>query len=178
MLIVLCILMIWCTPRSTLFPYTTLFRSSVVDLANKEIWIYQEHYEKAMTTDDIFNMVMEKELLNASITGDSAEPRLIKELASKGVKRLHRSVKGAGSINQGILFLQGFKIYIHPTCEHTIEEFNTYTFQQDKEGKWVNEPIDENNHTIDALRYSMERYHLGKKKDRKDKYKAIQSLGL
>lgn len=156
---------------------TTLV-GSVVDLPNKEIWIYQEHYEKAMTTDDIYKMVAEKELLNASITGDSAEPRLIKELASKGVKRLHRSVKGAGSINQGILFLQGFKIYIHPSCEHTIEEFNTYTFKQDKEGKWINEPIDENNHIIDALRYSMERYHLGKRKDNKEKYQAIQSLGL
>jgi len=152
--------------------------SSVVDLSNKEIWIYQEHYEKGMTTDDIYKMLAEKELLKSSITGDSAEPRLIKELVSKGVRRLHRSVKGKGSINQGILFLQGFKIYIHPSCEHTIEEFNTYTFQQDKEGKWMNEPIDENNHIIDALRYSMERYHLGKGKGKKEKYKALKSLGL
>src|SRR5699024_214581 len=136
------------------------------------------HYEKGMTTDDIYKMLAEKELLKSSITGDSAEPRLIKELVSKGVRRLHRSVKGKGSINQGILFLQGFKIYIHPSCEHTIEEFNTYTFQQDKEGKWMNEPIDENNHIIDALRYSMERYHLGKGKGKKEKYKALKSLGL
>lgn len=152
--------------------------SSVVDLKNKEIWIYDEHYEKAMTTQNIFDMVKKKELLNASITGDSAEPRLIAELRSKGIKRLHKSVKGKGSVNQGILFLQGFKIYIHPSCEHTIEEFNTYTFTKDKEGKWTNEPIDDNNHIIDALRYSMERYHLGKRKDSKDKYKALQSLGL
>lgn len=156
---------------------TTLV-SSVVDLANKEIWIYDEHYEKAMTTDDIYKMIADKGLLKASITGDSAEARLIKELACKGVRRLHRSVKGAGSVNQGILFLQGFKIYIHPSCEHTIEEFNTYTFDQDKEGNWLNDPVDESNHIIDALRYSMERYHLGKKKDKKDKYKAVQSLGL
>ncbi|MFD2209389.1 PBSX family phage terminase large subunit [Virgibacillus halophilus] len=156
---------------------TTLV-GSIVDLANKEIWIYDEHYEKAMTTQDIYTMLSEKELLKTSITGDSAEPRLIKELVSKGVKRLHKSVKGKDSIMHGINFLQGFKIYIHPTCEHTIEEFNTYTFKQDKEGKWLNEPIDENNHLIDALRYSCERYHLGKGKDKKDKYKALQSLGL
>ena len=78
----------------------------------------------------------------------------------------------------GINFLQGFKIYIHPSCEHTIEEFNTYTFKQDKEGKWLNEPIDENNHIIDALRYSMERYHLDKGKDKIDKHRALQTLGL
>lgn len=134
--------------------------SSIVDLDKKEIWIYDEHYEKAMTTDAIYKMLERKGLLKSSITGDSAEPRLISELVGKGARRLHKSVKGAGSINQGILFLQGFKIYIHPSCENTIEEFNTYIFKQNKEGKWLNEPIDDNNHVIDALRYSMERYHL------------------
>lgn len=152
--------------------------STAVDLANKELWIYDEHYEAAMTTQDIYDMLERKELLCSSITGDSAEPRLISELVSKGVKRLHRSVKGKGSILHGIQFLQGFKIHIHPSCVHTIEEFNTYTFKQNKEGKWLNEPIDENNHIIDALRYSMERYHLGKKKGNAEKYKALQSLGL
>lgn len=152
--------------------------SSAVDLANKEIWIYDEHYELAMGTNDIYKMLERKELLKSSITGDNAEARLIAELKSKGARRLHRSVKGKNSINQGILFLQGFKIYIHPSCVHTIEEFNTYTFTQDKSGKWLNKPIDDNNHIIDALRYSMERYHLGKRKDTDDKYKALQSLGL
>lgn len=156
---------------------TTLV-SSVVDLKRKELWIFDEHYELAMGTNDIYKMLAKKELLNTSITGDNAEARLIAELRSKGVRRLHRSVKGQGSVNQGIAFLQGFKIYIHPSCEHTIEEFNTYTFTKDKEDKWTNVPIDDNNHIIDALRYSMERYHMGKRNNRKDKYKAIQQLGL
>ena len=71
---------------------------------------------------------------------------------------------------QGIQFLQGFKIHIHPSCENTVEEFNTYTFAQDKEGNWLNEPIDKNNHIIDALRYSMERYHI-KQKTAKERLK-------
>jgi len=123
-------------------------------------------------------MLRDKNMLGASITGDSAEPMLITELRSKGVKRLHGSRKGRDSILHGIQFLQGFKIYIHPSLKNTIEEFNTYTWKQNKEGKWLNEPIDENNHIIDALRYSMERYHLGKGQDKKEKYKALQSLGL
>lgn len=53
---------------------TTLV-NSVVDLNNLEIWIYDEHYEKGMTTLDIFNMLQEKEMLNSYITGDNAEPR-------------------------------------------------------------------------------------------------------
>lgn len=156
---------------------TTLI-SSIVDIKNKELWLYDEHYEQAMGTDEIYNMLREKELLNASITGDSAEPRLIAELRTKGVSKLHGSIKGKGSVLHGIQFLQGFKIHIHPTLKNAIEEFNTYTWKKDKSGKWLNEPIDENNHIIDALRYSVERYHLGKRTNRNEKYKALQSLGL
>jgi len=156
---------------------TTLI-SAVVDMENKELWLYQEHYETGMTTNDIYKMLDEKDMLGASITGDSAEPRLISELRSKGVKRLHRSVKGKNSIIHGIQFLQQFNIYIHPSLKRTIEEFNTYTWKQDRSGKWLNEPIDDNNHVIDALRYSCERYHLGVSNDKKDKYKALQNLGL
>lgn len=156
----------------------TTLASLIVDLKRKEIWIYDEHYEKGMTTNDIFEMLKEKELLKASITGDSAEPRLIKELISKGVRRLHRSIKGQNSVMHGIQFLQGFKIYIHPSCTNTIEEFNTYTFEQDKEGRWLNKPVDNFNHLIDAIRYAVERYHLGKGKDKDEKMKALKSLGL
>ncbi|MEC3884592.1 PBSX family phage terminase large subunit [Halobacillus sp. HZG1] len=151
--------------------------SSIVDLENKELWIYDEHYEKAMLTEDIFEMLVDKELKETPITADSAERRLIQELINKGIRRMRGSLKGSGSINQGILFIQGFKVFIHPRCENTIEEFNTYTFDQDKEGKWLNTPIDANNHIIDALRYSLEQYHLGVEK-KANTYKALQNLGL
>lgn len=155
----------------------TTLASSAVDLQRKEIWIFDEHYEKGMLTDDIYKMLVRKDMRKTDISADW-EKRLIAELKAKGIRRIHSALKGANTIMQGIQFLQGFKIYIHPSCVHAIEEFNTYTFKQNKEGKWLNEPIDDNNHVIDALRYSMERYHLGKSKKQADKYKAIQSLGL
>nr|UYL17051.1 MAG: terminase large subunit [Caudoviricetes sp.] len=142
----------------------TTFPRLAVDLEKKELWIYAEHYEHAMTTDDIFNMITEAEMQNALITADSAEQRLIAELKAKGINRITPSVKGAGSINAGIDFMKQFKIYIHPSCVKTIEEFDTYIYKQDKDGKWLNEPIDANNHIIDAIRYALERYHIQKQK--------------
>ena len=142
----------------------TTFPRLAVDLEKKELWIYAEHYEHAMTTDDIFNMITEAEMQNALITADSAEQRLIAELKAKGINRITPSVKGAGSINAGIDFMKQFKIYIHPSCVKTIEEFDTYIYKQDKDGKWLNEPIDANNHVIDAIRYALERYHIQKPK--------------
>ncbi|MFS5915204.1 PBSX family phage terminase large subunit [Streptococcus agalactiae] len=142
---------------------TTLI-CAAVDLSNKELWLYNEHYQKAMLTDDIVKMIKDKNMYKSYIAADSAEKRLIAEIKSKGVSGILPSLKGKGSIMQGIQFMQGFKIYIHPSCEHTIEEFNTYTFKQDKEGNWLNEPIDKNNHIIDALRYALEKYHIKKEK--------------
>ncbi|HEM2827630.1 TPA: PBSX family phage terminase large subunit [Streptococcus suis] len=147
----------------------TTFPRLAVDLDNRELWIYAEHYEHAMTTDDIFKMIVDADLQNAVITADSAEQRLIAELQAKGVRRLVPSIKGKGSINAGIDFMKQFKIYVHPSCVKTIEEFDTYIYKQDKDGKWLNEPIDSNNHIIDAIRYALERYHIQTSKLNVDK---------
>lgn len=137
---------------------TTLI-STIVDTQNKELWIYDEYYQRGMLTDEIYQMYIDKGLKNAKIIADSAEKRLITEIKRKGISNLKPSIKGQGSIMQGVQFIQGFKIYVHPTCEHTIEELNTYTFEQDKDGNWLNKPIDANNHLMDALRYSLEEFH-------------------
>ena len=146
----------------------TTFPRLAVDLDSKELWIYAEHYEYAMTTDDIYNMIVDADMKNALITADSAEQRLIAELRAKGISRITPSVKGAGSINAGIDFMKQFKIYIHPSCVKTIEEFDTYVYKQDKDGRWLNEPVDANNHIIDAIRYALERYHIKKAKQNVD----------
>ena len=146
----------------------TTFPRLAVDLDSKELWIYAEHYEHAMTTDDIYNMIVDADMKNALITADSAEQRLIAELRAKGISRITPSVKGAGSINAGIDFMKQFKIYIHPSCVKTIEEFDTYIYKQDKDGNWLNEPVDANNHVIDAIRYALERYHIKKAKQNVD----------
>ena len=143
-----------------------------VDFENKRLYLYNEHYQKAMLTDDIVKMLKDKGMQHSYISADSAENRLIAEIRSKGITRIVPSLKGRGSIMQGIQFMQGFQIVIHPSCEHTIEEFNTYTFKQDKEGNWLNEPIDANNHIIDAVRYSLERYHIQKSSTREKTKKA------
>ncbi|MGW7931866.1 PBSX family phage terminase large subunit [Staphylococcus xylosus] len=159
---------------------TTLI-STVVDLKNKELWIYDEHCEKGMLTDDIVTMIKRKGYQDAHIVADGENKRLVTEINRKGISKIKPSIKGPNTIMQGVQFVQGFKIFVHPTCEHTIEEFNTYTFDQDNEGNWLNKPIDKNNHLMDALRYSLEKYHI-KRKTRKrntDKnIRAIKSLGL
>lgn len=153
----------------------TALVSAVVDLDNKILWLYDEHYEKGMLSDDIYKMIVKKDLETAEIKSEN-DMRMIAELKNKGVKRIVPAVKGPHSIMPGIQYVQGFKIYIHPSCVHTIEEFNTYTFEQDNEGNWINKPIDNNNHALDALRYALSDLIFKSKKNDKNTLRKIKSM--
>jgi len=89
---------------------------------------------------------------------DSAQPGMISHIRSKGLTRVQGSVKGAGSVEDGIAFIRSFKrIYIHPRCVQTAREFRLYSWKVDKlSGDILPIPVDANNHWIDALRYALE----------------------
>ena len=49
------------------------------------------------------------------------------------------------------------KIIVNSRCQNAIIEFNNYVWKKDKDtDKLLNEPIDEYNHLMDALRYATE----------------------
>ena len=49
--------------------------------------------------------------------------------------------------------MKEYKICITRTSSNLIKEFRNYTYRQDKEGKWLNEPVDAWNHGVDGVRY-------------------------
>lgn len=68
--------------------------------------------------------------------------------------------KGPDSVNYGIKWLQGLNhIYIDKRkCPDTYFEFTTYEYEQDKDGNFISAYPDENNHSIDAVRYALQKY--------------------
>jgi len=141
----------------------TAFISSLIDLESKTIFIYDEHYEKGMLNPDIAAMIKYKGKAKSEIIADSAEPKSIEEIRRLGITRIKPARKGRDSVINGIQFLQQFKIIVHPRCVNTILELNNYAWNN-KDGKMLNQPIDEYNHLMDALRYSVEKYSTGVKK--------------
>ena len=53
----------------------------------------------------------------------------------------------------GINKMQEMSIFVTKRSTNLIKEFRNYTYRQNKEEKWLNEPIDMYNHGIDAVRY-------------------------
>ena len=140
------------------FGYTndpTAFIAAIVDTAAKELYIFDEHYQKAMTNEDIANMIKYKGYSKETITADSAEPKSIDDLRCKGIYRIKAAAKGRDSILNGIQHIQEYKIIIHPKCENFITEINNYVWDN-KNGVTINKPIDDFNHLQDALRYAIE----------------------
>lgn len=55
-------------------------------------------------------------------------------------------------------WLQSKTIIIDPVrCPHTAKEFVEYEYERDRDGEVISGYPDKNNHSIDAVRYALER---------------------
>jgi len=113
------------------------------------------------------------------MTADSARPETISHMQQNGYPKINGAVKGPGSLEEGIAFLQSFDIVVHPRCKHVIDELNTYSYKRDPLTEQVLPIIeDKNNHLMDALRYACEGARRAKKSTPVVKRKVRQALNL
>ena len=111
-------------------------------------------YMKGLLSNQIGNFI--KAAYNQwgkkEVIADSSDPRLIEEIFRQGIN-IKPAVKGPDSILAGIDTMKQHKIFITKKSENIIDEFYSYTFKKDKNEEFLNEPVDTNNHAIDACRY-------------------------
>ena len=93
-----------------------------------------------------------KRLKPLSIISESADPRLVKELRMGGLP-VHTVRKGAGSVEAGLDFMKGLRMCVTSRSVNAQKELRNYTYQQLPDGRWLNIPVDDYNHIIDAARY-------------------------
>ena len=136
---------------------TTALVASIINTESKEIYIFKEWGDTGKTNQQIASVIKSLGFSKSVIIADSAEPKSIEEIRREGISRIRESVKGADSVIHGIQQLQGFKIYVNPSCTETITELENYSWQKDKKtNEYINKPIDAFNHFLDALRYSLQ----------------------
>lgn len=134
---------------------STLF-CGLIDTVAREIYVFDEMYEKGMSNEDILSKVSEMGYSKERIKADSAEPKSIAYLRKAGLTRIRAAKKGPDSIRAGISIIRDYKIIIHPRCVNFITEISNYTWDKDKFDNAINKPIDDFNHLMDAMRYAME----------------------
>ena len=125
-----------------------------VDNRKKEIWLDEECYRTGMLNEDIAAVMKQAGIGRAvRVYADSAEPK-----TNETIRRYGFNIEGsykATRIAEQLQAMKGYKIYVTKRSLNLIRELRGYVWMRDKNGEWLNEPVDILNHAIDAARYAV-----------------------
>ena len=140
---------------------TSLVRTYILD---DNMYVDELIYRTGMTNRDIANEMQQLGLDRSNeVFADSSEPKSIEEIYRMGWN-VKPTIKG--SINIGIDIIRRYKLHATERSFNLIKELRNYKYIEDKNGNITNNPVDNFNHALDALRYSVvnkiSKSHLGK----------------
>ena len=134
------------------------------DATRHDLYIYDEYRTTHTRNLDIFEALYKGENpkihFDELLTADSAEPKSVADFKAYGAF-CRGAEKGPDSVRYGIKWLQSLhRIYIDKRrCPETFKEFIKYEYDRDKDDNIISDYPDCNNHSIDAVRYALERYY-------------------
>ncbi|MBO6272795.1 PBSX family phage terminase large subunit [bacterium] len=132
------------------------------DRNHLDLYIFDEYRTMHCRNKTVFKALYEEEkkiTKDELLIADSAEPKSVMDFKAYGAF-IRGAEKGPDSVRYGIKWLQGLNhIYIDKRrCPYTFKEFTQYEYEMDKDGNFISAYPDEDNHSIDATRYAMEKY--------------------
>ena len=165
------------------FPDPFAFVKVHFDIARRNLYIFAEYRVNKQSNKDTFNALYNDNVLYSQeflqktydagfpvrqrrfmetdeiVTADSAEPKSISDYKSYGGYGCRPAEKGPDSVTYSMKWLQSLNhIYIDPNrCPETLQEFVEYEYERDKDDEIISGYPDANNHSIDAVRYALER---------------------
>lgn len=124
--------------------FTAIVRCGIME---NRLYIDELCYKTGMTSKDIIDEFKreEDEGNDGFVYSESADPRLVDEIAVGGIV-IYPVRKGPGSVLAGISKMQTYEIVVTKHSENLINEFRNYVWAKDKDGNYVNEPVDAFNH--------------------------------
>lgn len=150
------------------YPDPFAFTKVAVDISRRNIYIFAEFRANKMSNKQVYDKLY-SEMTYAGrkfmmpdeiVTADSAEPKSISDFKSYGAYGCRPAKKGPDSLVYSMKWLQSLNhIYIDPKrCPCAYKEFIEYEYDRDKEDEVVSGYPDRDNHSIDSVRYALERY--------------------
>lgn len=129
-------------------------------IKGRDLYIWRESYRYALELNSIAATWLADvpAVGRRTVRADNARPETISLVNAERQFNVVPAVKGPGSVEDGIEFLRGFdRIYIHPRCTNTAQEFRLYSYKVDKRtGDVLPDIVDKWNHAIDSIRYGLE----------------------
>ena len=130
-------------------------RCGIID---NRLYVDELFYETDMLSSAIANRLKP---FSMKVFADSQDPRLIQEIKNRGVN-IYPVDKFPGSIKAGIDKIKDMEFFVTERSYNLITELRKYVWDKDKDGNYINEPVDEYNHLMDAIRYYILGHILGR----------------
>lgn len=134
------------------------------DTSRLDLYIFDEHTSYHNRSADIYDQIYNQRKLLTNEDMLICDPGgggtfVIADFRAFGAFA-READKGPGSVDYGIKWLQGLRnIYIDKRrCPETFREFVNYEYEQDKDGNFISAYPDEDNHSIDAVRYALQKW--------------------
>lgn len=128
--------------------------------ASRTLYIFDEYRTNKQSNEDTWQTLQVLKGVTGAdlITADSAENKSIADYRSYGAL-CRGAIKGPDSVRYGMKWLQSlFSIVIDPQrCPTTAKEFSEYEYDRSPDGEIISGYPDANNHSIDSVRYALER---------------------
>nr|WP_287132884.1 terminase large subunit [Bacteroides sp.] len=121
-------------------------RCGIID---NRLYVDELFYETDMLSSAIANRLKP---FSMKVFADSQDPRLIQEIKNRGVN-IYPVDKFPGSIKAGIDKIKDMEFFVTERSYNLITKLRKYVWDKDKDGNYINEPVDEYNHLMDAIRY-------------------------
>lgn len=129
------------------------------DKTRRKVYLFDEIYGVKLFNRQFAQIIKEKGYERQLTTADSAEPKSIAELKIEYGINVRGADKGQGSVEFGENWLDDLEaIVIDPKrCPNTAREFESIDYEVDKDGNVRNKLEDKDNHSVDAVRYALEK---------------------
>ena len=139
------------------FPNPYAFIRLHYDRDSETVFLLDEHVGNKMTNEQTARWILAQGYGGVPVICDSAEKKSVADYRSLGLSA-REAVKGPGSVEYGMKWLQRRRIVIdRRRTPHAYEEFVGYEYEKNKADEWISGYPDRNNHSIDAVRYALER---------------------
>lgn len=149
------------------------FIYAAYDKKHETIYLLDEIYKRHFSNAQLAELIKEKDYTYSgkyymsptgtavqerqAITCDCAEPKSIADLRDKGLAAIP-CLKYPGCVQYRIKWLQSRQIVIDPArTPNAHREFTCYEYEKTKDGEFLADVPDKDNHTIDALAYALDR---------------------
>jgi phage terminase large subunit len=111
-------------------------------------------YSRGLTTGDLIHKMSTLNIDKTdTIWCDSSQPQTIEELRRN---KYNAKPVNKKSILHGIDLMKQHYNFITTDSKNILQEFGSYKWKTDKDGKLLDTPEDKDNHTIDSIRYCVE----------------------